>query len=65
MTSRDKFLMELRKHCRKNSLDFEVEKKRGKGSHYKLHLNGITTTIKSGELTPSYMRLIKKQLGLK
>jgi hypothetical protein len=36
----------------------------GKGSHVRLTVNGRTTTIKSGELSPAYVALLLKQLGL-
>lgn len=44
--------------------DFEIYTDHGKGSHYRVKLGDRRTTIKSGELKPGYVRLIKKQLGV-
>lgn len=43
---------------------FEVVTERGKGSHYRVRLGDRETTIKSGELRPGYVKLIKAQLGV-
>lgn len=56
--TREALLRELRKLARDRDVEFEVTKGRGKGSHYR------RTTIKSGELTPTYVGLVKKQLGV-
>jgi hypothetical protein len=50
---------ELRDTARRLKLVFEVVENRGKGSHYRVRLGEKSTTIKSGELTPSYIRLIR------
>jgi hypothetical protein len=57
-------MKELRKYARKHGLIFEVDRKLGKGSHYRVRLGKHVTTIKSGELGPGYVRLIKRQLGI-
>jgi len=62
--TREQLLKELRKFARKNGLTFGVDRKLGKGSHYRVRLGKRVTTIKSGELKPGYVRLIKKQLGI-
>jgi hypothetical protein len=36
----------------------------GKGSHARITVDGRTTTIKSGELSPAYIALLLKQLGI-
>ncbi|WP_413711132.1 hypothetical protein [Rhizobium sp. Rhizsp82] len=41
-----------------------VYEDRGKGSNYRVTFGDRFTTIKSGELTPGYVRLIRKQLGV-
>jgi hypothetical protein len=41
-----------------------VEPARGKGSHARITVDGKTTTVKSGELTPAYVQLLLKQLEL-
>lgn len=61
---RDQLLRELRKYAKAHELDLEVFEDKGKGSHYRVTLNGKMTTIKSGELTPLYVQIIKKQLGV-
>ena len=44
--------------------ELEVVESRGKGSHYRIKLNGRRTTLKSGDLSPHYMKMVKKQLGI-
>lgn len=61
---REQLLQELRKLARDLKVEFEVVEDRGKGSHYRVKFDGRRTTIKSGELTPAYVRLIRKQLGI-
>ena len=61
---REQFLRELRKIAKNRQLDLEIFEDKGKGSHYRVKLNGKMTTIKSGELTPAYVRLVRKQLGI-
>ena len=62
--TRDQFLQALRKLARARNVEFEILKGAGKGSHYKVIFGGRATTSKSGEMTPGYMRLVKKQLGI-
>lgn len=61
---REQLLRELRKIAKDRNLELTVFESKGKGSHYRVSLDGKMTTIKSGELTPTYVRLIKKQLGI-
>jgi hypothetical protein len=42
------------------SIDYTM----GKGSHARITVDGKTTTIKAGELSPAYVALLLKQLGL-
>lgn len=62
--TRDQLIQELRKLARNEGKDFEVFTNKGKGSHYRVRFGAAMTTIKSGEMTPGYVRLIKKQLGV-
>jgi hypothetical protein len=62
--TREALLRELRKTARIRGLKFEVVTNRGKGSHYRVRIGDRATTIKSGELKPGYVRLIKAQLGV-
>jgi len=61
---REALIRELRKLAKAMDQEFEVETNKGKGSHYRVRLGSKFTTLKSGELTPNYVRLIKKQLGV-
>ncbi|QND54141.1 type II toxin-antitoxin system HicA family toxin [Phyllobacterium sp. 628] len=61
---REALLRELRDIARRLEMTFEVVENRGKGSHYRVRLGDRFTTVKSGELTPGYVRLIRKQLGV-
>ena len=54
----------LRREARRLELDFRVEKAEGKGSHYRVYIGKRLSTVKSGELKPGYVRLIRRQLGL-
>lgn len=61
---REQFLIELRKYAREVNAELEVIENRGKGSHYRIKLNGKRTILKSGDLSPQYIKLVKKQLGI-
>jgi hypothetical protein len=61
---REQLLQELRKIAKLNGVTFTIFENEGKGSHYRVEYDGRKTTLKSGELTPGYVRLIKKQLGI-
>jgi hypothetical protein len=62
---REALIRELRKLAKEQGVDFEVDTGQGKGSHYRVKFGDKRTTIKSGDLTPLYVSLIKKQLGVK
>ena len=62
--TRDALIRQLRKLARKQGKHFQVMPDRGKGAHYRVEFGDRVTTIKSGELRPGYVALIKKQLGL-
>lgn len=61
---REALIRELRKLAGKSSKNFEILPGQGKGSHYQVRFGDRKTTIKSGELRPGYVALIKKQLGI-
>ena len=46
--TRDQFLRQLRSDCRERGWTLEIDRKLGKGSHYRVEANGKKTTIKSG-----------------
>ncbi len=61
---REQFLRELRRIAKEQNKVLEVFEGKGKGSHYRVKYDGKISTIKSGELNPTYVRLVKKQLGI-
>jgi hypothetical protein len=61
---RDRFLSALRRYCRKSGIEFRVVTERGKGGHVKIYAGGRETIVKSGELSPVYIEVVLKQLGL-
>lgn len=61
---REALIRSLRKEAKAMGVDFGVIPGRGKGSHYVIRFGERETLIKSGELTPVYVKVIRKQLGL-
>ena len=61
---REALVRELRKLARESGMTFEVVPDRGKGGHWRIHFGNRFTIVKSGELTPTYVKLVRKQLGL-
>lgn len=61
---REQFIRLLRRDCKERGWTLVVDTRLGKGSHYRLEAGGRRTTLKSGELSEIYMRLVRKQLGL-
>jgi hypothetical protein len=66
---RDRFISLLRTDSTARGYSLVVDKKLGKGSHYRIELwsDGriiAKTTLKSGELSPGYMSIVRRQLGL-
>ncbi len=62
--NRNDLIRKLRKEARAKGIEFSVDLGRGKGGHAIVKLGERMTTVKSGELKPGYVRLIRKQLGL-
>lgn len=62
---RELVLRLLRDEAKARGWTLEIDMRLGKGSHYRIAVNGRKSTIKSGELSPVYIDLIRKQLGLK
>lgn len=62
---REQFIKQLKKLARKNGWELEIKTAAGKGSHYRVTLNGRKSTIQSGELAPFHVERIEKQLGVK
>jgi hypothetical protein len=61
---REALIRELRKLARKQGKHFEVIEDKGKGSHRRVEFGNKATTVKSGELRPGYVALIKRQRGV-
>ena len=66
---RDQVIKLFRKDCKAAGWLLVVDTKLGKGSHYRIEVwDGrrmlAKTTLKSGELSPLYVEIIRKQLGL-
>jgi hypothetical protein len=61
---RAQFIRELRQLAKEQAKAFEIFENKGKGRITASSATGRMTTRKSGELTPSYMRLIRKPLDL-
>jgi hypothetical protein len=61
---RDRFIRQLRKQAKARGLPFEIDKKLGKGAHYRVRVGDKVSTIKSGDLSPLYMEIVVKQLRL-
>jgi hypothetical protein len=61
--TREQLLQMLRKHARKNGRVLKVDASKGKGSHYRVTLDGVTSTLQQ-ELNPGRIQRFLKQLGL-
>ena len=64
MHKKDKFLAELRADARSLGLSFQLNKKRGKGSHVTVYVAEKFTVVPDGDLDPHTRRKIRKALGL-
>ena len=60
---RREFLKTLRKEAKERDLEFEIDRKKGKGSHYMVRIGNRKTTVPK-RLTPTLARMTRKQLGL-
>lgn len=62
---REQLLSAIRKWCRKNNVAFRASAIGGKGSHMRVYVGSDrVTTVKSGDLSPIYVGLVLKQLGI-
>ena len=61
--NRNKLLKILRKYAKNNDLDFHVDKKKGKGSHYVVTVGEAFTTVQS-DIDEFRADRILKQLGI-
>ncbi|PLX36960.1 MAG: hypothetical protein C0605_07780 [Hyphomicrobiales bacterium] len=63
--TREQLIKTLKKEARKAGVRFEIDTKKGKGSHYRVKYGNRVSTIQSGELSPLHVKTIRRQLGLK
>lgn len=61
---RDQFIRQLTKEARRLGRSLEVDMARGKGGHCVVRLGDRFTVVKSGEITPTMAKVIRRQLGL-
>ena len=59
--NRDQLIRALRKYARKHSLVWDLETRKGKGSHYWVQVGDRFTTVQS-DLNPGRIERILKQL---
>jgi mRNA interferase HicA len=61
--NRTQFIQAIRKLARKTDKHFDLDKTKGKGSHYTVYYGEKWTTVQS-ELTPSRIKRILLQLDI-
>lgn len=61
---REQLIRQLSKEAKAMGLTLEVDMARGKGGHCVVRCNGRFSVVKSGEITPTMEKVIRKQLGL-
>lgn len=61
---REQLIQKFRKEARDKGLSFAVDMARGKGGHCLVWVAGRTTVIPSGEISPTFEKIIRRQLGL-
>jgi hypothetical protein len=61
---REQLIRQLSKDAKANGFTLDVDMARGKGGHCVVRCNGRFSVMKSGEITPTMEKVIRKQLGL-
>ncbi len=61
--NREQLIRSLKRYARKNNLPHDVDKKKGKGSHYTFFLGDKFTTLQN-KLNPGRIERALKQLGV-
>jgi len=61
--NRDQLIQAIRKLARKRGIHFELDTKKGKGSHYRVEFGTNWTTIQH-DLNPGRIRRILRQLDI-
>ncbi|MEN5084277.1 hypothetical protein ABE438_17490 [Bosea sp. TWI1241] len=61
--NRDQLIRSLRRYARNRSIRFEVDTKKGSGSHYRVRLGDKVSTLQN-DLNPGRIERFLKQLGV-
>jgi hypothetical protein len=61
---REQLIQKFRKEARQLGRTFDVDMARGKGGHCTVWVGGRATIIPSGEISPAFEKIIRRQLGL-
>lgn len=61
---REQLIQKFRKEARERQLAFSVNMARGKGGHCIVSVGDRMTVIPSGEISPTFEKIIRRQLGL-
>ena len=58
------FLRRAKRYARKRRLDYRFDRRRGKGSHGRLHIGGRLTTVPRKEIGTGLLASMLKDLGI-
>ncbi len=58
------FLRRARRYARENGLEFSFNPTRGKGSHGKVYIGDLSTTVQHGEIKPGTFADMLKDLRI-
>jgi hypothetical protein len=61
---REQLIQKFRKEAKLQGLPFRVDMARGKGGHCMVWVGDRATVIPSGEISPAFEKIIRRQLGL-
>jgi hypothetical protein len=61
---REQLIQKFRKEARDRGLALSVDMSRGKGGHCLVIVGDRVTVIPSGDISPTFEKIIRKQLGL-
>ena len=61
---RERLLRALSRDAKSKGLQLDIDMARGKGGHCVVRCGGRFSVVKSGEITPTMEKVIRKQLGL-
>jgi hypothetical protein len=61
---REQLIRRFRQEAKDKGLTFAVDMARGKGGHCMVTVGDRITVIPSGEISPTFEKIIRRQLGL-